>query len=142
MAVVSTGNEQLRDRSQALFGPDFTHPAALAEAPRCGLSAPGVARGRSLCEPAQSLLPPLAGLDRVPPAGPEWIEELNHRLDQDRSLAGALDDGLVTPWQAYRPDVEGPPRQRWRSSETEDVQPCLWRARHEYGWWRFAWTAG
>jgi hypothetical protein len=83
-----------------------------------------------------------AGLDRVPPAGPEWLEELNHRLDQDRSPAGALDDGLVTPWQAYRSDVEGPPRQRWRSAQAEDVQPCLWRARHEFSWWRFAWTAG
>jgi hypothetical protein len=241
MAVVSPGNEQLRDRTQALFGPDFTHPAALAEALRCELSARGVASGRSLCERAQGLLQPLAtldlariravleelaasgdatsgpggmfaaaplrvvrlspgryafhgtlptshlrrslsckdleggvsryatvgtdreaaladavsqlgglvlsprrwaGLDRVPTAGPDWLEELNHRLDQDRSPAGALDGGLVTPWHAYRPDVGGPPRQRWRSAQTEDVQPCLWRARHEYGWWRFAWTAG
>jgi hypothetical protein len=241
MAVVSTGNEQFRDRAKALFGPDFAHPAAVAEALRCELSARGVASDRSLCERARSLLQPLAaldlarirevldelaasgdatsgprgmfaaaplrvvrlspgryafhgtlptahlrrslsykdlesgvsryaavaadreaalvdavsqlgglvlsprrwaGLDRVPPAGPEWIEELNYRLNQDRLTAGALDDGMVAPWQAYRPDVEGLPRQRWRSAQTEDFQPCLWRARHEYGWWRFAWTAG
>ena len=83
-----------------------------------------------------------AGLDRVPPAGPEWLEELNHRLDQDRAPAGTLDDCLVTPWQAYRPDAGGPPGQRWRSAEAEDAHPGLWRARHEYGWWRFAWTGG
>jgi hypothetical protein len=241
MAVVSTGDEQLRDRVQALFGPDLTHPAAIAEALRCELSARGVASGRSLCERAQSLLQPLvaldlarireilqelsasgdvtsgpdgmfataplrvvrlspgryafhgtlptshlrrslsskdlengvsryaavaaereaaladavsqlgglvlsprrwAGLDRVPPAGPEWTEDLNHRLDQDRSPAGALDGSVGTPWQAYLPDVEGPPWQRWRSADTEDVRPCLWRSRHEYGWWLFAWTAG
>ena len=241
MAVVSSGNEQLRDRAMTLFGPAFTNPAAMAEALRCELSARGVASGRSLCERAQSLLQPLAtldlariretleelaasgdatsgprgmfavaplrvirlspgcyavhgtlptshlrrslpfndleggvsryaivaddqetglvnavarlgglvlssrrwaGLDRVPPAGPEWLEELSHRLDEDRSPAGTLDEGLVTSWQAYRPDVGGPQRQRWRSSEAEDVLPCLWRARHEYGWWRFAWTSG
>jgi hypothetical protein len=78
----------------------------------------------------------------VPPAGPEWLEELSHRLDQERAPAGAQDDGLVTPWQAYRPDVGGPPGQRWRSAEAEDAHPGLWRARHEYGWWRFAWTGG
>lgn len=241
MAVVSSGNEQLRDRAQALFGSDFTHSAALAESLRCELSARGVASGRSLCERAQSLLQPIAtldltrtrevleelaasgdatsgpggmfaaaplrvvrlspgrygfhgtlptahlrrslackdleggvsryatvaadqevalanavsqlgglvlspsrwaGLDRVLPAGPEWLEELNHRLDQERSLAGTLDDSLVTPWQSYRPDVGGLQRQRWRSADVGDAKPYLWRARHEYGWWRFAWTAG
>jgi hypothetical protein len=239
MAVVSTGNEQLRDRAQILFGPDFTNPAALAEALRCELSARNVASGRSLCERAKSLLQPLAtldlvrirevleelaasgdatsgpgglfaaaplrvvdiaagryafhgtlptshlrrllplgelqggvtrygivppghesqlaeavsrlgglvlpakrwaGLDRVPSAGPEWLEELNHRLAL--GPAGAADQGLVTPWQAYRPDRGGPQRQRWRSGEAEAVPACLWRARHEHGWWRFAWTAG
>ncbi|HEY7307836.1 MAG TPA: hypothetical protein VH643_00615 [Gemmataceae bacterium] len=241
MAVVSSDNQQLRDRAAALFGLDFRSPAALAEALRCELSARGMASGRSLCERAETLLQPLAaldtarvrevleqlaasgdatsgpggmfaaaplrvvrlgagryalhgtlptarlrlslplkdleggvtryatvaadqetaladaisrlgglvlsprrwaGLDRVPPAGPEWLEELSHRLDQDRVPAGALDDGLVTPWQAYRPDVGGPPGQRWRSAEAEDAHPGLWRARHEYGWWRFSWTGG
>ena len=29
------------------------------------------------------------------------------------------------------------------SAQTEDVQPCLWRAPSRIlGWWRFAWTAG
>ena len=83
-----------------------------------------------------------AGLDRVPPANSEWLEEMNHRLDQNRSLAGALDEGLITPWQRYGPILAGAPRQRWRSAEAKEVQPNLWRARHEYGWWRFAWTAG
>jgi hypothetical protein len=241
MALVSSGNEQLRFRASTLYGPDLTKPAAMAEALRCELSARGVASGRSLCERAQTLLQPLtnldlagirevleefaangdatsgpggmfaaaplrvvrlaagryalhgtlptshlrrslpfkdleggvsryasiaadqeaafadavsrlgglilsprrwAGLDRVLPAGPEWLEELNHRLQQDRAPAGALDDGLVTSWQVYRADVGGPQRQRWRSAEAQDFQPCLWRARHEYGWWRFAWTGG
>jgi hypothetical protein len=83
-----------------------------------------------------------AGLDRVPPAGPEWLEELDHRLDQDRLPAGTPDGGLATPWQGYRADAGGPQRQRWRSAVAEDVQSCLWRARHESGWWRFAWTDG
>jgi hypothetical protein len=241
MVVVSSGNEQFRDRAQALFGPEFANPAALAEALRCELSARGVASGRSLCERAQSLLQPLAalelirireileelaasgdatsgpgglfaaaplrvvrlapgrysfhgtlptshlrrslsckdleggvsryatvaadqentladavsrlgglvlsprcwaGLDRVPPAGPEWLEELNHRLVQGPGAAGALDQGLVTPWQAYCADRGGLPKRRWCSAEAEAGPSCLWRARHEYGWWRFAWTAG
>jgi hypothetical protein len=83
-----------------------------------------------------------AGLDRVPPASAEWLEELDHRLGQGPAPAGALDQGLVTPWQAYRADHGGPQRQRWRSAGPKDGLSCLWRARHEYGWWRFAWTAG
>src|SRR5262245_32941380 len=63
MAVVLSGNEQLRDRAQAVFGPDLTSPAALVEALRCELSARSVASGRSLCERAQSLLQPLAAPD-------------------------------------------------------------------------------
>src|SRR5437867_1806593 len=74
MAVVASGNEQLRDRARALFGPDLTNPAALAEALRCELSARGVASGRSLCERAQGLLQPLAALD--PDRIREVLEEL------------------------------------------------------------------
>ena len=39
MAVVSSDDQRLRDRARALFGPDLTAPAALAEALRCELSA-------------------------------------------------------------------------------------------------------
>jgi hypothetical protein len=82
------------------------------------------------------------GLDRVPAAGPEWVEELGYRLQEAPAAPGSIDEGLAAPWQAYRAEAGAEQRQRWRAARGNDAPARLWRARDEYGWWRHAWTAG
>jgi hypothetical protein len=82
------------------------------------------------------------GLDRVLPAGPEWIAELDYRLEEGGSGPETLGQEKASPWQAYRPEVGGPQRQRWRTWHEEDSPARLWRTCTEQGWWWYAWTAG
>jgi hypothetical protein len=82
------------------------------------------------------------GLDRVPAAGLEWIEELKYRLQEAPSASGSLDEGLAAPWQVYWPEAGREQWQRWRTARDNDTSASLWRARDEFGWWRHAWTGG
>lgn len=81
-----------------------------------------------------------AGLDRVLPAGEEWLNVLNRRLDQEGELAGARDEEIADEWRAYLPEAETEQRRRWKAG----IHPAstLWRARQQRGWQTFAWSAG
>jgi hypothetical protein len=76
-----------------------------------------------------------AGLDDAPPAGPNYIVELDDRLVSDPTPADAIE------WACYRPEsAKLPANKRW------DWHPSgpgrLWKVRAAFGGWRYAWTEG
>lgn len=81
-----------------------------------------------------------SGLDRIVAAGPDWLRELDTRLEHNPVSAGGLSEGIVGKWRAYLSSDESQLEQwnRWKSG-AEAGQ--LWRAKHERGWRVFAWTS-
>src|SRR5262249_59025763 len=78
-----------------------------------------------------------AGLDGAPEAAGAFLADLDSRLLQSGEPAGALRGGVSGEWQAYQPG-RGPSHDRsWRSG---DHTARLWRASHDDGGYRFAWT--
>ena len=76
-----------------------------------------------------------AGLDEAPPAGPDYVTELDDRAVSDPSPA---DGG---EWACYRPERAGlPATKRW--DWRPDAPGRLWKVRAESGGWRYAWTGG
>jgi hypothetical protein len=76
-----------------------------------------------------------AGLDDAPPAGPNYIADLDDRLVSDPMPADA------SQWACYRPESSKlPSNKRW------DWYPSgsgrLWKVRAAFGGWRYAWTQG
>lgn len=83
------------------------------------------------------VLPPevWAGLDRVPPADAEWTRSLNARLAWNPAAAGSLERDEPLEWSGLLVDQDEP---RWRAAGSAQ----LWRARHRWKRWVYAWTAG
>lgn len=78
-----------------------------------------------------------AGLDRVPCADDEWLRELDSRLSWTPEPAASLEHDEPLAWTGLdlsEPD-EGP---CWRVRTPSK----LWRARHRWRRWVYAWTAG
>jgi hypothetical protein len=76
-----------------------------------------------------------AGLDRVPPADAEWIRSLKARLAWNPAAAGSLERDEPLEWSGLLVDQDEP---RWRAAGSAQ----LWRARHRWKRWVYAWTAG
>ena len=82
-----------------------------------------------------------AGLDRVPPCGDEWMQQLAHRFDTGKVGPDSWESDLLDPWSAYVPDVTIPvQRRRWTSASKVGDRGSLWRSRHSGGWWVYAWS--
>lgn len=82
-----------------------------------------------------------AGLDRILPAGAEWLQRLDRLLVQSGSAAGSGGSDLIDEWRVYRADSAFEQRRRWREQAAEPGGH-LWRSRHQRGWRIYAWTAG
>jgi len=76
-----------------------------------------------------------AGLDRVPPADAEWLRDLDARLASAPEPAGSLEHEEPLEWNCLLVDQDQP---RWRASGRAQ----LWRARHRWKRWVYAWSAG
>lgn len=76
-----------------------------------------------------------AGLDRAPCADAEWVRGLDQRLSWAPEPAGSLERDEVLEWTGY--DLsQGEPR--WMSQ----CPASLWRARHRWRRWVYAWAPG
>jgi hypothetical protein len=76
-----------------------------------------------------------AGLDRVPAADEAWLTMLDARLAWDPEQAASLEQDEPLEWAAFVTDKGEP---RWRASGPSK----LWRARHRWKRWVYAWSAG
>jgi hypothetical protein len=76
-----------------------------------------------------------AGLDRVPPADGDWLRALDARLAWAPEPARSLEHEEALEWSGLVVEEEEP---RWRASGPAQ----LWRARHRWKRWVYAWTAG
>ena len=76
-----------------------------------------------------------AGLDRVPAADSSWLRSLDARLAWAPEPAGSLEHEEPLEWSGFMLDQDEP---RWRTSGNAR----LWRARHRWKRWVFAWSAG
>lgn len=76
-----------------------------------------------------------AGLDRAPPADPDWLRGLEARLAWAPEPAGSLERDEVLDWSGFVVDQN---ESQWRA--TGPAQ--LWKARHRWKRWVYAWSAG
>lgn len=82
-----------------------------------------------------------AGLDRIPPCGAEWIQQLAHRFDTGKVGPDSWESDRLDSWSAYIPDATIPTqRRRWVSASKVGDRGSLWRSRHAGGWWVYAWS--
>jgi hypothetical protein len=82
------------------------------------------------------------GLDRIPPAGPEWLSGLILQLEQMPLPAGVFDSQISNKWSMYWPEAPNQiQKDRWQK-RTEEQKGQLWGAWHEMGWAVYAWTGG
>ena len=83
-----------------------------------------------------------AGFDRVLPAGPEWLEQIDTRMDYEAREKGIFDSELNGIWMAYRPSTTTAGTQSpWRKPAAHD-DATLWRGWSIYGWPIHVWTSG
>ena len=82
-----------------------------------------------------------AGLDRIFPAGSEWLGNLDLQLSVSPKLHGTYDARIMDSWRAYQPQDEGPQRNRWPANP-DDSSSKLWRAKDERNQWLYVWTDG
>jgi hypothetical protein len=83
-----------------------------------------------------------AGLERILPAGPPWLEYLSLRLENMPLPQGAADYGPIGSWAAYMPEkVDEEQNKRWKKDRISS-NAQLWRAWNDGGWWVFVWTSG
>jgi hypothetical protein len=75
-----------------------------------------------------------AGIDRVPAADSEWLRALDARLAWAPEPAGSLERDEPLEWRGFLLEQDEP---RWRASGPAQ----LWRARHRWKRWVYAWTA-
>lgn len=75
------------------------------------------------------------GLDRVPSADDDWLRSLNARLAWAPEPAGSLERDESLNWTGLSVEAD---ELRWRSSGPA----CLWKARHRWKRWVYAWSAG
>lgn len=76
-----------------------------------------------------------AGFDRVPAADGDWLRSLNARLAWAPEPAGSLEHEEPLEWSGFALEQD---ELRWRASRPTQ----LWRARHRWKRWVYAWTAG
>jgi hypothetical protein len=76
-----------------------------------------------------------AGLDRVPAADADWLRALDARLAWAPEPAGSLEHEEPLEWNCLFVDQDEP---RWRASG----RAKLWRARHRWKRWVYAWSGG
>jgi hypothetical protein len=76
-----------------------------------------------------------AGLERVPAADGDWLRSLDARLAWAPEPAGSLEHEEPLEWSGLVLDQDEP---RWRASGPAR----LWRARHRWKRWVYAWSAG
>lgn len=86
-----------------------------------------------------------AGFDRVLSAGPEWLENLDSRLDNEACKRGVFDSELNGIWIVYRPSTgnggNGNNQSPWKKPATNE-EGKLWRGWSIYGWPIHVWTVG
>ncbi len=83
-----------------------------------------------------------AGFDRVLPAGPEWLKQIEGRMEYDACDKGTVDGELNGIWMAYRPaTTNGGAQSPWRKPAVHEVAN-LWRGWSIYGWPIHVWTSG
>lgn len=84
-----------------------------------------------------------AGFDRVLPACPKWLEQLDARLESEAREPGGFDNELNGIWMVYRPLVTngGGSKSPWRKPVANE-EGNLWRGWSIYGWPINVWTAG
>ena len=83
-----------------------------------------------------------AGLGKREPAGAEWIETLNHRLDQGGKDPGFVRTEFPESWRVYRPEPQNDTQyKRWKK-KLGDGEDRLWKCRGFYGRWLYVWTDG
>lgn len=81
-------------------------------------------------------------LDRVPPAGREWLDSLDLRLmGGGATAAGTAAPDATAEWRVFVPQGDFGARRRWRRADADPVGR-LWRVRDARGWWVYAWTGG
>jgi hypothetical protein len=83
-----------------------------------------------------------AGFESVLPAGTDWLEHLDFRLDHEAENPGAFDSQVNDTWMVYRPaGAKGKGNSSWKKSLAAD-DGKLWRGWSPYGWPIFVWTSG
>ena len=82
-----------------------------------------------------------AGLDRVPPCGEEWLQQLAFRFESEKASPESWESDRLDVWMAYLPDASIPTqRRRWVNAAKAEDRGKLWRTRHAGGWWVYAWS--
>ena len=76
-----------------------------------------------------------AGLDRVPAADGNWLRALDARLSWAPEPAGSLEHEEPLEWSGFVLEQD---ELRWRPSRPAQ----LWRARHRWKRWVYAWSSG
>ena len=80
-----------------------------------------------------------AGLNNAPIADASFIRCLDARLEAAPGPAGSLDHEEPLQWSTCEVIAGGA---RWRGKAQDGVVAKLWRARHRWRRWIYAWTAG
>jgi len=82
-----------------------------------------------------------AGLDRVLPAGSEWLENLDLQLRVSPRLPGTYDADIIDAWRGYQAQIDTPHWKRW-SAKPVVGSTKLWRAKDKRNQWLYIWTGG
>jgi hypothetical protein len=83
-----------------------------------------------------------AGFERVLPAGPEWLRNLDGRLDNEVRDQGFFDSELNGVWMVYRPSISNGSNQSPWKKPAANEEGKLWRGWSNYGWPIHVWSFG
>jgi hypothetical protein len=80
-----------------------------------------------------------AGLEHAPSADAEFLQWLDSRLAASPRRAGSLEHDEPLEWMVCQVLASGP---SWRRKGKANGIARLWRARHQWRRWIYAWTSG